>query len=143
MSTNTTAAANLFTKPGLPPLDGLIIVILPILTALINGIIFITITHFGKKDLSRASTSEDLEMLKDAIPDDNNASGRSVKAKVKKGGLSKTKKGQSAASKKAGDKNKAAIAAKQSAEAKKSAKGFAFDVPEKEDVGTLVGATPA
>ncbi|GMS96799.1 hypothetical protein PENTCL1PPCAC_18974, partial [Pristionchus entomophagus] len=127
-----------FTKTAVPVLDGLIILILPILTLLANGIIFITITHFAGKDLSRPATEVDLEALKDVIPDDNNASGRSVKTKKK--GKSK-KGGQSATSrKKSCGKN-----AMESAEAKtgKSTKGFTFTIPEKEDVGTLVAPVQA
>ncbi|KAF8372522.1 hypothetical protein PRIPAC_78951 [Pristionchus pacificus] len=137
------AALGSFLKPTVPPLDGLIILALPLLTLLANFIIFITITHFAGKELSRPATDADLEMLKDNIPDDNNASGRSVKAK-KKGGLSKSKKGgqsQSAVSRKKGGK-KGSADPKQSAESKQ-AKGFAFDVPEKEDVGTLVAPVQA
>ncbi|GMR47421.1 hypothetical protein PMAYCL1PPCAC_17616, partial [Pristionchus mayeri] len=124
MSTNCTG---LFDKTSVPEVDGIYIVILPILIVLTNGIIFITITHFAGKDLSRRHTKADLEMLKDNISDDNNASGRSVKAKLLKNGQSKSKKGgQSAVSRKKGVKKG------------DQAKGFAFDVPEKEDVGTLV-----
>ncbi|GMR49172.1 hypothetical protein PMAYCL1PPCAC_19367, partial [Pristionchus mayeri] len=128
--------------PSHSQVDGIVIIILPILIVLTNGIIFITITHFAEKDLSRRHDKGDLEMLKDNISDGNNASGRSVKAK-KKNGLSKSKKGGQSAVKK-GVKKGDPEASAESKQAKADPdSGFAFDVPDKEDVGTLVAPVQA